>query len=249
MANIAGVNTFQFCGATPASSPGVPPLKLCRRTQVKDKVSIAQTDPKFDTMLNSMIAQFSQQVEHWTGRKMLYKQYEEFHQAYDQDIRVESLNEDPQYIMPLAVPVDLTQPIDLRYSFSTDWDDSDPLTLNEDYFFDELFDTPNAVIRVFPLRLVTTQAFFPLISRGRTTVYNQVGFRLIYTGGFKVVTPGTDCIDNDETFLDVPLGLQDYVAMKVGLHFLDQKNNPLRITEDDEVILEPYKRHGNILGR
>lgn len=239
-------NSLITC-ATSASSPGVPPLKLCQRVQVKDRMNMARTDPRFDTMLDGMIAQFSAQVEHWTGRKFEKKQRTEFHKAYDQDIRAGILNEDPQYIMPLAVPVDLTQPVILQYSFTTDWDDTQPLVLGEDYLFDELFDEPNSVIRVFPQRLVSTQAFFPLITRSRTVVFNPVGYRLTYTGGFPIVTPGFDCINSDETFIDVHLGLQDYVATKIALHFVQKV--PLRIDPEDDVILEPYKRHGNILGR
>ena len=236
--------------ATAASAPSIPSLKLCRRVKVKDFTNIARTDAKFDLILDSMISNMSRQVQQYCQRQFVYGQRTEFHESYDQDIRVEIIHEDPQYVHVEAVPIDLTQPVDLRFSFDRDWDNSKQLVLNTDFYVDDMPDSPASVIRVFPERVLTAVATSVVLAlRQRTVHTHPMGFRITYTGGFPVVTPGGDCLDNDETFVNVPEGLQDFVAMKVAMHFVDRKNTPLVITSDDRQQLTPYLRRGKLLGR
>jgi len=214
---------------------------LIERSLVKDLINVPRADTLWDSVLNSLIEQASDDVRRFTRREFDKIIRTEFLTSFEQS----AYDPDPQYLWLLGVPIDTGQAITVVWD-AYDRHDTSGITLTEadgDYFVD----APRGLIVVRQASNVSQELLVAGSIAGPLFTYNPRGFKVTYTGGFALSVQGTPppTIDPDpiEDFgiPAIPNGLKMVMARKIATDWTaEQKLMPW--SEDEQKALVVYAK-------
>jgi hypothetical protein len=210
-------------------------MRLSERSRVKDLLQMARADTLYDRQLNGMIEQASEEVETITRRTFDYRVRVEYHRSYEQS----PIDPDPQYIHLEAMPIDLTETLELAPGNpALSW--AQTPTPNYTVYADK------GVIAVTnPGRIGFGALPYPYAGG---IGYDPRGFKVTYTGGYptldKPPLEEDDPLD-DYGFVQVPEALRSVIARKVADDWKNAKQL-LPWSDDQRSLLKTWTRRDTL---
>lgn len=215
-----------------------PPFKLTTRKQVKMFLNMAKADALRNEMLDAMIDQVSAEAMEITNRKFDYRQRVEYHQSYEQGMG----DPVPQYIFPMAPPIDVEKPIRLSWSATHQYQDTELEISTPDIVVSSGLEA--IIVRVGALTY--NPNYLSYYSGTPAIGYSPMGFKLDYFGGFPTeneveeIPEDADPLD-EYNVIQVPLGMSTVLARKIAEDY-GEKGYLRAWTVDDKQALIPYRR-------